>query len=230
LPDGSLDTVFPSTFNWASSLALQADGKILVTMVGDPVCLVRYNANGTVDSTFAPDLAWGANAACLTAMALQPDGRLFVAGSFASANGIPWNNLARLNNDVVMLRSFVTRQLPGQHGAPGSAVRLVAQPPATTAVYALQDQPPPGWAIINISDGGVFDAFTGKVKFGPFFDNDPRTLSYEALPPPGFVGVGWFAGVASADGTNSPIIGDDRMLIACPHPADNTLVDWAMRV
>ena len=230
LPDGSLDTVFPSTFNWASSLALQADGKVLVTVVGDPVCLVRYNANGTVDSTFAPDLAWGANAACLTAMALQPEGRLFVAGSFASANGIPWNNLARLNNDVVMLRSFVTRQLPGQPMTPGSAIRLIAQPPASTAVYALEDQPPPGWAIINISDSGVFDAFTGKVKFGPFFDSDPRTLSYEALPPPGFIGVGRFAGVASADGTNSPIIGDDRMLIAWPHPADNNPVDWAMRV
>jgi uncharacterized delta-60 repeat protein len=228
--DGSLDTVFPSAFNWASSLALQADGKVLITVIGEPVCLVRYNANGTVDSTFAPDLTWGANAASLTAMALQPDGGLFVAGSFASASGIPWNNLARLNSDVVVPRSFVTRQLPGQHGPPGSPIQLVAQPLAPTAVYALEDLPPAGWAITNISHGGVLDSLTGKVKFGPFFDSDARTLSYEALPPPGFVGVGRFAGVASADGTNSPIIGDDRMLIAWPHPADNNLVDWAMWV
>jgi uncharacterized delta-60 repeat protein len=230
LPDGSLDTVFPSTFNWASSLALQADGKVLITVIGEPVCLVRYNANGTLDSTFAPDLKWGPGAASLDRMALQPDGRLFVAGSFASASGIPWRNLARLNNDVVVPRTFVTRQLPGQHGAAGAPIQLVAQPPATIAVYALEDQPPPGWAITNISHGGVLDALTGKVKFGPFFDNEPRTFSYEALPPTGFVGVGRFAGLASADGINSPIIGDDRMLIAWPHPADHNPADWAMRL
>jgi uncharacterized delta-60 repeat protein len=230
LADGSLDTVFPSAFNWASSLALQADGKVLITPVGEPVCLVRYNANGTVDSAFAPDLKSGPGAAGLTVVALQPDGELFVAGSFASASGIPWNNLARLNNDVVVPLSIVTRQLSGQHGTAGSTIRLVAQPPAAIAVYALQDQPPAGWAVTNISHGGIFDALTGKVKFGPFFDSDPRTLTYDALPPLGYVGIGLFTGTASADGINSPIIGDDRMLIALPHPADYNPADWVMRL
>ncbi|HWH68517.1 MAG TPA: hypothetical protein VNT26_03990, partial [Candidatus Sulfotelmatobacter sp.] len=228
--DGTPDTVFPSAFNWASSLALQPDGKVLVTVVGEAVSLVRYQADGTLDATFAPDIRLGTGGPSLTSVVLQPDGQVLVAGSFSSVSGFPWYGLARLNNDVVMPRSFVTRQLPGQQGGSGPAVRLLAQPPGTVAVYALQDQPPAGWMVTNISHGGVFDAITGKVKFGPFFDHDARTLTYEVFPPPGFVGIGRFAGVASADGTSSPITGDDHMLIAVLHPADFNPGEWAMRL
>ncbi|HWQ90689.1 MAG TPA: hypothetical protein VN673_03375 [Clostridia bacterium] len=228
--DGTLDTVFPSPFNWVNSLALQPDGKVLATVVGEPVSLLRYNADGTVDSTFAPDIKHGFGDPTLMSVVLQPDGQVLVVGSFSSVSGIPCHGLARLNNDLVVPRSFVTRQLPGQRGSPGSTVRLLAQPPGTIAVYALQDQPPAAWLVTNISHGGVFDALTGKVKFGPFFDSDARTLGYDILPPPGFVGVGLFAGVASADGASSLIVGDDRMVITSLHPADYSPAEWVMRM
>jgi hypothetical protein len=109
-------------------------------------------------------------------------------------------------------------------------VRLVCQPTAGTAAYAVQDQPPSGWFVTNISHGGVFDGGMKRVKFGPFFDSEPRTLSYDVFAPPGFTGVGRFTGQASADGINSLIAGDDRIVIAPPHPADMSARDWAMRI
>jgi alpha-tubulin suppressor-like RCC1 family protein len=110
--------------------------------------------------------------------------------------------------------SFVRREIARP------TVRLITTPPGSVSVHAVEDRPPAGWAVANISHGGVFDAQTGKVKFGPFFDATPRTLSYDVVPPTGAQGVFAFAGSASADGVNSPITGDQTMLLAGPHPAE----------
>src|SRR5205823_1941439 len=55
---------------------------------------------------------------------------------------------------------------------PGTNLTVVLQvtPSASAAVYAVEDQPPAGWVVSNISDGGLYDAKRGKVKWGPFFD------------------------------------------------------------
>jgi hypothetical protein len=70
----------------------------------------------------------------------------------------------------------------------------------------------------------VFDVATGKVKFGPFYDAQPRTLSYQVLPPVWGVhcalGVFCFSGQASADGVNSPVAGQQCMVLAGYFPAD----------
>jgi len=70
---------------------------------------------------------------------------------------------------------FVRRQIAD------ATVQLVAMPPTNVSVHAVEDQPPAGWAVVQISHDGVFDAVTGKVKFGPFYDAQPRTLSYQVL-------------------------------------------------
>ncbi len=226
--DGTIERAFASAFNWISDLTLQPDGKVLAAIGYGPAptALVRYNVDGSKDPTFVDDLKAGYEPGLIRTLAVDPIGQVLVAGSFSSASGIPWNNIARLNNDVVLQPSFVTRQLPGQHGPTGNTVLLVAEPAAAVAVYAVQESPPANWLIVNISHGGVFDPLTRSVKFGPFFDNQPRTLSYVALPPPDFHGVGLFSGTASADGQSSPIVGDERILIAPPHPADLQPQDW----
>jgi len=109
--DGSLDATFlntgtgPNRHVW--TVRPQSDGKVLIggaftEFNGVPRGLIaRLNADGTLDTTF---LATGSGlegdesreAQCL---ALQPNGRILVAGRFATANGVPRNGLARLNAD-----------------------------------------------------------------------------------------------------------------------------------
>lgn len=113
-------------------------------------------------------------------------------------------------------------------------VQLVATPPTNASVYAVEDQVQPPAVIAHISHGGVFDAVTGKVKFGPFYDSQPRTLSYSVLIPPGCIhgvcGRFTFTGTASADGVNTPIAGDAVMLVAGLHPADLAPADSLLSI
>jgi uncharacterized delta-60 repeat protein/M6 family metalloprotease-like protein len=83
-------------------LARQPDGKILVlgpfsTFNGAAHNrLVRLNADGSTDSTFA--IGTGANAA-INAMLVQPDGKIILGGNFNTFNGVARETLVRLNAD-----------------------------------------------------------------------------------------------------------------------------------
>ncbi|HUS37097.1 MAG TPA: Ig-like domain-containing protein, partial [Verrucomicrobiae bacterium] len=118
--------------------------------------------------------------------------------------------------------AFVFRRLPPAY-TPGTSfvVELRAEPPAGARAYAVEDQPPTGWAVSEISHEGRFDSATGKVKFGPFTDTTARTLTYRLTPPAGATGLKEFTGVGSIDGVNYRI-GGDRLISpgATYHPAD----------
>jgi hypothetical protein len=117
---------------------------------------------------------------------------------------------------------FVTRQLPaGYMGGVALMVSLVCAPPAGASVYAVEDRPPAGWIPGLISDGGVFDAVSGKVKYGPFFDNTARTLTCQITPPVGATNRVCFVGTGSVDGVDSVVGGDSCLEVALTHPADS---------
>ncbi len=116
--DGTLDTAFDvGANNIASALALQPDGKILVggafTMLGGGGTgttprynVARLNTDGTIDTSFDP----GANTP-VYALTLQADGKILVAGSFATLGGgdngtIARNFIGRLNVDGSLDDSF----------------------------------------------------------------------------------------------------------------------------
>lgn len=90
----------------------------------------------------------------------------------------------------------------------GVPVTIAVAPTSTTNVYAVEDTPPDGWTVSNINEDGSYDTITGKVKWGPFFDNLDRTLSYTATPPTGTAGTQTFAGTGSFDGSDVTITGD----------------------
>jgi len=107
-PDGSVDAGFDpglGTDNYVESLALQADGKILiggsfttfdaVRRVG----LARLNANGSLDADFEPKLSFTV-AISVSAIAIQADGRVLISGLISAVNGVPRSGLARLNGDA----------------------------------------------------------------------------------------------------------------------------------
>lgn len=102
--DGSLDAGFPDLqlggSGLAYALAVQADGEILVagsftSVAGVPRSnLARLNADGTLDTAFAPEVDGS-----IGCMALQPDGKILIGGYVQSVDGVPRNYLARIEAD-----------------------------------------------------------------------------------------------------------------------------------
>lgn len=72
---------------------------------------------------------------------------------------------------------------------------------------AIEETPPSGWTVANMSHGGRFDAATGKVKWGPFDTAAARTLSYSITVPQSAGAIGTFSGNGAFDGTLIPIAG-----------------------
>ena len=109
------------------AVAVQPDGKVLIggdfTAVNNTsrVRLARFNGDGTLDLTFDPG-SNGANGS-VRVIAVQPDGRVLVGGSFTSISGYTWNHLARLNADGSPDRFFD----PGT-GANADVLTLALQP------------------------------------------------------------------------------------------------------
>jgi uncharacterized delta-60 repeat protein len=113
--DGSLDTTFDGdgkalafAGGAAFSVAMQADGKIVVAgygydgVGGNKYAVVRYNANGSLDTTFDGDgislTRLGSNDFGY-AVAVQADGRIVVVGDGYDDSSTVYHGLIRLNSD-----------------------------------------------------------------------------------------------------------------------------------
>ncbi len=97
---------------------LQPDGKILVAgqyinYNGTAVnCIVRLNANGTLDNTFTPGT--GTNAGIWGCKVL-PDGKILLHGGFTGYNGVPSNRVVRLNANGTKDTSFAIGTGPSDY-------------------------------------------------------------------------------------------------------------------
>ncbi|MFQ5591860.1 MAG: Kazal-type serine protease inhibitor family protein [Phycisphaerae bacterium] len=99
-------------------------------------------------------------------------------------------------------------------------VRIVLNPPSSATAIAVEDTPPPGWVVSNISNGGTLDPVNGKVKWGPIFAPFPAEVTYDVTPDSAN-GLQCFTGIISIDGVNEPICGDQCLDECCPYiPAD----------
>ena len=88
----------------------------------------------------------------------------------------------------------------------GTRVTLDVRPDAGTGVYAVEDSLPAGITPDGTSDNGFWDAHRRKVKWGPFFDNQARLLSYTVTGNPGtyaLTGAGGFGSTAVTAGGDS---------------------------
>src|SRR6267142_1773979 len=137
------------------SVALQADGKMIIGgEFGSPGCgVARLNANGSVDKSFNPGT--GVNAydylvglSHVYSVAVQPDGKILVAGTFATFNGtaLNVNAIARLNADGSLDPGFN----PGT-GAEGPIAKIYS--------VALQ-------ADGKVLVGGTFNSINGTNRNG----------------------------------------------------------------
>ena len=91
-------------------------------------------------------------------------------------------------------------------------VTIIVTPREKTNFYAVEDVPPKGWTVSEINENGQWDDVNKKVKWGPFFDANNRTLTYKATPPVGETGPKTFSGTVSFDGTNVTIGGSSSIL------------------
>ncbi|HQQ75199.1 MAG TPA: delta-60 repeat domain-containing protein, partial [Pseudomonadales bacterium] len=107
--DGSLDTGFSPSSPNIYSLAVQSNGRILIGGAFSAVNgvarynIARLNSNGSLDTGFSS--GYGANAQ-VNALAIQPDNKIVLVGSFSSINSVPRRGIARLNVDGSLDTSF----------------------------------------------------------------------------------------------------------------------------
>jgi uncharacterized delta-60 repeat protein len=217
--DGSVDRGFKPVAGVCRAMVPQPDGKVLALFASGE--LRRFLADGTPDPSFR---ALMRPAQYLHALALQPDGRVLVGGDFGGVNYDIRSDIVRLNNDTPW--PFVRREIDADR----RAIRLIAAPTSPTSVYAVEDSPPAGWPVVGISHGGIWDARNQKVKFGPYADGEPRTLSYSVGPPDHFIGAAYFVGIGSADGVNTSVVGDARWVVGVRHPADGGPPEWILSI
>src|ERR1051325_2017809 len=114
-PNGSLDTSFNGSgivltpigiAGYSNSVAVQPDGKIVVvgSNRNDSFALVRYNPNGSLDTTFNGSGIVLTPVGSATSVAIQTDGKIIAAGGM----GPSWSAfvLVRYNTDGSLDTSF----------------------------------------------------------------------------------------------------------------------------
>ena len=171
--NGTVDISFDpgAGADWiVSTIAVQPDGKILVggnftSFDGTArTGITRLNPNGAQDLSFDPGTGLGSIgiATDISAFALEPDGRITIAGSFNSYNGTDRNCIARLNSNGDLDTSFD----PGSGAEFGTIGCMVRQ------------------ADGNLVIGGSFTHFNGTTQ--PFL---ARLTNYGAIDPTFNVGA-----------------------------------------
>ena len=154
--DETLDTSFNTNLgsgfnNSIYSIAIQpSDGKILVagyftTFNGNTRNgLIRLNADGTEDTTFATNIGTGFNNP-VNSITIQPsDGKILVGGDFSTFKGVTRNRLVRLNADGTEDTTFYSNIGTGFNNS----------------IYSIAIQPSDGKILV----GGSFDIFNGNTR------------------------------------------------------------------
>ena len=166
--DGSVDTTFnPNAGGQVNTISVLSTGKLIVSggfnslspsgqgLVLAPNRIVRLNANGTVDGTFDPALT-AANGGQIAALAVQPDSKLLVAGTFANFAGATSSNLARFTAAGAADTTFA----PNPNG-PVSA--LIVQPIRSTTVTTTGNF---GWFERDSSLRATFEHYNVRQLIG----------------------------------------------------------------
>jgi uncharacterized delta-60 repeat protein len=114
-PNGELDTSFVTGTAATSTIddvAVAPDGKIVLSGTfsafngnSNYPKLVRLNTDGSIDTTFSIGTGFDDT---IEAIAVQPDGKIIVGGSFLNYKGISQNRIVRLNTNGAVDSSFLS--------------------------------------------------------------------------------------------------------------------------
>ncbi|NUQ63357.1 MAG: M28 family peptidase, partial [Pirellulales bacterium] len=218
--DGSLDTSFDgdgkvttavgsgTSDDFVYGVAIQSDGKIVVagyswntSVLKYDIALVRYNSNGTLDTSFSGDgkATTGSDASTIfgLSMAIQPDGKIVVAAN-SYPNGTTQYDFAvvRFNTSGNLDTTFsgdgkLTTDIAGWDLAYGVAVqadgKILVAGSSTTSSYT-------DFSIVRYSASGTLDtSFDGDGKLTTQLDvgnDDARAI---VVQPDGKIVVAGFS-------------------------------------
>ena len=168
--------------------ALQPDGKIIISGFftsynrdpSAPDGIMRLNADGTRDTSFNP--GGSGSDGLVGEVALQPDGKIVIAGSTSSYNGdaAAPDYVMRLNADGTRDASFN----PGGSGANGFVAEAALQPDGTIVIggnfTSYNEDPSAPDRLIRLNADGTRDA-----SFNPGGSGANEFVSEVALQPDG---------------------------------------------
>jgi uncharacterized delta-60 repeat protein len=166
--DGSLDPAFAPVIEGANSSATphvismtrQSDGKLIIGGFFAKVNgvsrsnLARFNIDGTLDASFAPDPVGAVHA-----IALQPDGKILIGGAFTQVAGQTARRIARLHANGSIDATFAT----------GTGVTTSGFDGAVNSIAVTLD----GEVIV----GGSFSSYNGR----SFYRNMAKLLPTGAV-------------------------------------------------
>jgi uncharacterized delta-60 repeat protein len=212
--DGRVATDVTARGDMGTTVAVQADGKIVVAggagwNRNPRFVLVRYNADGTLDTSFggdgrvttdftpAEDAAWG--------IAIQADGKIVAAGDAALGTGNSRFAVARYNADGTLDTSFggdgkVTTQFTRRDDP---VAGLAMQPDGKIVVSggAAYDGPNPNFALARYNSDGTLDtSFGGDGKVTTDFVGRHDFANAVAIQADGKVVAGGLAGFSRRRG------------------------------
>ncbi|RNL73939.1 hypothetical protein EBF04_29975 [Streptomyces sp. I6] len=198
--NGTLDAAFgtgglvttdfgPGSFDQASGVAVQADGKIVAAGLSDTgglgdFALARYNTNGTLDAAFGTGglvtTDFGGSTDQAFGVVLQADGKIVAAGS-STTGGTDDFALARYDTNGTLDATFGTGGLVTTDFGPGSfdqAFGVAVQADGKIVAAGLSDTGgTDDFALARYENGAAVPSLTiGKQRMGSFVEG--RTGSY----------------------------------------------------
>ncbi len=207
---GIVEIAIPGSSNAsASSVAIDKTGNIIVA--GSAVvsekgvfALARYTINGTLDTSFDSDgivtTAFDSNSATATALALQSDGKIVVAGTTTNSTspGYCYYALARYNTNGSLDTSF---------GANGKVETYINNDQQNTNIYAMKIQSNGKIVVAGNKDNhcavarynadGTVDTTFGSNGFVFYSSGDMSILYALALQADGKIVAGGYEGTDS---------------------------------
>ena len=194
--DGSLDPLFNPiahiTDGLINAVAIQDDGEVIVAgsfTTNSPVSrqsIARVSASGVLDPSFNAGYLYGGGAVQIYAVAIQPDRKILVSGSFTSINGYSSPEIARLNTNGTVDTTFHSPLSVGAVYIPG--ITLLAS--GKIMINAQLLSPP----VLRLNPDGSEDLIFGEHKYAG------GQVPALVVQPDGRVLVG--GSFSSIDGTN----------------------------
>lgn len=90
-------------------------------------------------------------------------------------------------------------------------ITLTINPPTGATAYVVEENLPTSWLASEISADGALDTVNRKVKWGPFYDRQPRTLTYQVTAADLPNDMATVSGTISFNGVSGAISGHDSL-------------------
>jgi len=203
--DSMVTTSFGSPGNWLTAIAIQSDGKIVAagsSGVGGGttrIAAARYTAAGALDTSFSGDgkqlISFSGYGGYANAIALQPDGKLLLAGGQRPGQFNYKMTVVRLKANGALDTSFSGdgKQVVDVGGSDSGANSVVVQPDGKIILGGgtIITVSPKDFALVRLLSNGSLDpSFDGDGKLTTAVGSGFAEILGMALDPQGRIVVG----------------------------------------